>query len=171
MNAAEDFAQRGIPITPTAELVAERTAALDAIEADRYRFDSFLRAWGKIGAEWTVWRAADGTLDFDLNVAGALVDAAYWTEAAAWWKEKPESFAQGVARDCEDRARTPWLTRTPVAVVRGTGMREPPTADHGYGFSVQGPVKGGVTRFVHVTAAGIVASPGDKSLGYVELLK
>ena len=169
MNAAEYFAQRGIPITPTAELVAERAAALDAIEADRYRFAAFRAAWGKNGLEWTVWRAADGAVDFDLNVAGALVDAALSREGAAWWKEKPESFAQGVARDCEDRARTPWTARTPVAVVRGPGMREPPTADDPYAFRFEWPAnRSGVAV---VGADGIIASPDGIPSINVEVLK
>ena len=171
MTVAEDFAQRGIPITPTETLVAERAAALDAIERDRNRFAAFRAAWGRNGREWLILRAADGAIDFDINVAGALVDAALAREGAAWWKEQPESFAQGVARDCEDRARTPWTARTPVAVVRGPGMRVPPTVDHGYGYSVQGPIKGGVTRFVDVTAAGIVASPDGIPSINVEVLK
>ena len=155
----------------TAELVAERAAALDAIEADRYRCAAFRAAWGRNGREWTVWRAADGTVDFDINVAEALVGAALAREGAAWWKEKPESFAQGVARDCEDRARTPWTARTPVAVVRGHGMREPPTVDDGYAYRFEGAIKGGVTRFVYVTAAQIFASADDKPLVNVEVLK
>ena len=134
--------------TLTAELVAERVAALDAIERDPEHWTEACNRWRAHGREWLILRGADGAVDYDINAGEQLSMAVRW--------EDP----------------TPWTVRVPVAVVRSNRpkMPEPPSADHPWALREDWPAREGNTRVV--TAADLMASPNDRPLNlHVELIE
>ena len=135
VQAEQERAEDMRTITPTEQLVADRLAALDAIEADGDKLAAFRREWMREGREWLLLRSGAGVVDYDLNVAEALWLASMFAE-------------------------TPWRTREPVAVVRGKRMREPPDADSPWALRFANPANKR-DKLVTVAAIDLVTSPED----------
>ena len=136
--------------TPTADILAARMAALAEIEADPSRFETVRKSWYANGREWTIWRAGDGTVDFDIAVAQALRMAGHVREAA----------------------ETPWRTRVPLAVARSRrAIGEPPSIDDPWAYRRAWP--GNKSGVAVITAAALIATPDDfEGLGiHVEMLR
>ena len=153
-----DYLRRRKAYTPTDALIAERAAMLDRIEADNDHApaDHWPASVAR-GMEWTVWRASDGAVDFDLNVADALAAARSWKTAAAEWEEMGGPPTRELAELLRLEQDSPWLARRVVAVVRGRGMRIPEDSFEAYALRLPAPDKTG--RMLSIGVVDLMSDP------------
>ena len=138
-------------LTETPELVAERAALLARVEADRAEWPAVQKAIYNHPREVVIWRAEDGALAFDADVAEALDSAGYFRAAAEDWADSRSRAA------VLSLARSPWFKRSPVAVVRGRGLHAPDDPDKPHAFRFKWPQNR--TGFAFVTAEALAREP------------